>query len=96
MKRELPIPPETQGDDRATEMIRVWLAHNDLHVSLNLGMWKDAEDSEVDDVIGRIKMYRLRSNQNVPPRRVRFSVLGSVFQVLKFGAGVACESPSLF
>ena len=49
MKRELPIPPETKGDDRATEMIRVWLAHNDLHVSLNLGMWKDAEDSEVDE-----------------------------------------------
>jgi hypothetical protein len=49
MKRALDIPPETEGDDRATEMIRVWLAHNDLHVSMLLGMWSDAEDSEVDE-----------------------------------------------
>ena len=32
-------------------------------------------------VIGRIKVYRLRSNQNVPPRRVRFRVLCLVVQV---------------
>ena len=49
MKKPLRIPPETKGDNRATEMIRVWLAHKDLHVSLNLGMWQDAEDSEVDE-----------------------------------------------
>lgn len=49
MKRGLPIPRETEGDNRATEMIRVWLAHNDLHVWLNLGMWKGPEDSEVDE-----------------------------------------------
>lgn len=30
-------------------MIRVWLAHNDLHVTLLLGMWADAKDSEVDE-----------------------------------------------
>jgi hypothetical protein len=49
MKRELKIPPETSGDDRATEMIRVWLAHNDLHVSMLLGMWQDAEDCDIDE-----------------------------------------------
>lgn len=49
MKRQLPIPAATKGDERATEMIRVWLAHSDLHVSLNLGMWHDAEDSGVDE-----------------------------------------------
>ena len=47
--RELVIPPETEGDPRATEMIRAWLAHEDVHVSLLLGMWEDAEDSEVDE-----------------------------------------------
>ena len=47
--RDLPIPPETYGDDKASEMIRVWLAHNDLHISLLLGMWEDAEDSQVDE-----------------------------------------------
>lgn len=47
--RELDVPPETEGDPRATEMIRVWLAHNQLHVSLLLGMWEDAEDSQIDE-----------------------------------------------
>ena len=47
--RKLPIPPETKGDERATEMMRVWLAHNDLHVSLMLGMWEDAEDSMIQE-----------------------------------------------
>jgi hypothetical protein len=49
MKRALDIPPETEGDDQATEMIRVWLAHNQLHVSMLLGMWQDVEDSEIDE-----------------------------------------------
>lgn len=47
--RELDIPIETAGDDDATEMIRIWLAHQNLHVSLLLGMWEDAESSEVDE-----------------------------------------------
>ena len=47
--RELLRPPEITGDDEATEMIRVWLAHGDQHVSLLLGMWQDADDSELDE-----------------------------------------------
>ena len=47
--RQLDPPPAIDGDDRATEMIRVWLAHNQLHVSILLGMWADAEDSEIDE-----------------------------------------------
>ena len=50
MVRQLSIPPETAGDDEATEMIRVWLAHNELHLSLLLGMWADAEEAEDDAV----------------------------------------------
>jgi hypothetical protein len=42
-------PAEIAGDDEATEMIRVWIAHNRLHVSMLLGMWHDAEESEVDE-----------------------------------------------
>jgi predicted secreted Zn-dependent protease len=49
MPRPLVIPPETDGDEQATEMIRVWLAHSDVHVSLLLGMWEDAEDCDVDE-----------------------------------------------
>ncbi len=47
--RELNHPPEIAGDEKATEMVRVWLAHNQLHVSMLLGMWQDAEECEVDE-----------------------------------------------
>jgi len=47
--RSLDTPLEIDGDPEATEMIRVWLAHNDVHVSLLLGMWADAEDCDVDE-----------------------------------------------
>ena len=49
VKRELNQPPAIAGDEKATEMIRVWIAHNQLHVSMLLGMWEGAEDSEVDE-----------------------------------------------
>jgi len=49
MKRELNQPPEITGDEKATEMIRVWIAHNQLHVSMLLGMWQDAPESQVDE-----------------------------------------------
>lgn len=47
--RPLQVPSEIEGDERATEMIRVWLANNQLCVSLRLGMWQDAEDSGIDE-----------------------------------------------
>lgn len=47
--RELGPPPGIEGDESATEMIRVWLAHSQQHVSLLLGMWEDAEDKQVDE-----------------------------------------------
>ncbi len=47
--RELTIPTETTGDKNATEMMRLWLAHGNLHVSLLLGMWEDAEECNIDE-----------------------------------------------
>ena len=47
--RELTKPTGIEGDGEATEMMRIWLAHQDLHISLLLGMWADAEDSDVDE-----------------------------------------------
>ncbi len=47
--RSLCRPLAIDGDPRATEMIRVWLAHEDVHVSLLLGMWEDADGCEVDE-----------------------------------------------
>lgn len=48
--RELPIPPENDGDENATEMARVWLGIGTCNVSLLLGMYEDAEDCEVDEL----------------------------------------------
>lgn len=47
--RSLDTPQEIDGDPNATEMIRVWLAHDDVHLTLLLGMWADAEDSDVEE-----------------------------------------------
>ena len=47
--RELARPPEVEDDPKATEMIRVWIAHNDLHVSLLLGVWEDVEEWKVEE-----------------------------------------------
>ena len=49
MKRELIAPPEITGDENATEMIRAWVAHNQLHVSMLLGAWQDAQESQIDE-----------------------------------------------
>ena len=48
--RELPIPPENDGDEEATEMARVWLGNGSCNVSLLLGMYEDAEDCDVDEL----------------------------------------------
>jgi hypothetical protein len=47
--QELPRPAETIEDARSAEMIRVWFANEQLHVSLRLGMWNDAEDCQIDE-----------------------------------------------
>ena len=49
MIRELDRPTGIEGDDKATEMIRVWLANDALNVSLFLGMWEDSEECEIDE-----------------------------------------------
>ena len=46
---DLPVPPEALADDLAREMIRVWIADGDLHVSLCLGMYADDAESDVDE-----------------------------------------------
>jgi hypothetical protein len=47
--RSLATPLEIDGDPHATEMMRVWLAHDDVHLTLLLGMWADADDSDVEE-----------------------------------------------
>jgi hypothetical protein len=40
---ELPIPPATKSDMKAREVLRAWVANNDLHCSLEIGSWGDQE-----------------------------------------------------
>jgi hypothetical protein len=42
MDAELPRPDSIGGDPKATEMIRVWLAHNAPQIAIRLGMWHEA------------------------------------------------------
>jgi hypothetical protein len=48
--RELQIPDGVEGDNSATEMVRFWIANGAPHLSLLLGMYQDAEESEVDEL----------------------------------------------
>ena len=42
-------PPHTiEGDPTATEMLRLWAAHNQLMVSINIGCYEDSEHNEAD------------------------------------------------
>jgi len=43
--RELPIPDAATHDSNSAEMLRVWIADNGLHCSINIGMY--VETSEV-------------------------------------------------
>ena len=38
---ELPIPPIAVQDDRAFELLRVWVARGAQHVTLNANVWRD-------------------------------------------------------
>ena len=40
---ELPIPPAAKSDKKAREVVRAWVADNDLHCSLEVGSWGDKE-----------------------------------------------------
>jgi hypothetical protein len=40
---QLPIPPATKSDNKAREVLRAWVANNDLHCSMEIGCWGDHE-----------------------------------------------------
>jgi hypothetical protein len=37
----LPVPDDARKDPRSFELLRVWVANNDQHVSLQWGAWED-------------------------------------------------------
>jgi hypothetical protein len=48
--RELERPKGVDSDADATEMVRYWLANDEPHVKLLIGMYQDAEDCDVDEL----------------------------------------------
>ena len=46
---ELKIPEGAVDDPDAIEMIRVWIANKDIHVSMLLGMWEEASSGDIDE-----------------------------------------------
>jgi hypothetical protein len=46
MYGELPLPDSLAGDPNATEMVRVWSAHNAPQIAIRLGMWQEAGTDE--------------------------------------------------
>lgn len=43
MNGELLIPPAAEGDPKAVEVIRVWVAKGGQHVSINPLVWRDPQ-----------------------------------------------------
>ncbi len=41
MMKELPIPESARNDLNSIEVLRVWVAHQQQHVSLKIGVWND-------------------------------------------------------
>ncbi len=41
VKHQLAIPPGAAADAKAFELVRAWVAHGELHVSLQMGGWDD-------------------------------------------------------
>jgi hypothetical protein len=51
---ELIIPPAAFGDERAVEMLRLWIAKGKLHSSLNIGHWESHQGVEEDVAWGKV------------------------------------------
>jgi hypothetical protein len=51
---ELPVPPAAEADERAIEMLRVWIAGGRLHCVLNIGHWEQFQGVEEDVAWGKV------------------------------------------
>jgi hypothetical protein len=40
---QLRVPEAARTDAKSFELLRVWIAHQDQHISLRVGVWKDPE-----------------------------------------------------
>jgi hypothetical protein len=47
-RKSLPVPSPAKRDPNSVEMIRGWIAEDELHVALNIGLWEDNGKNEPD------------------------------------------------
>jgi Domain of unknown function (DUF5076) len=40
---QLRVPEAARTDAKSFELLRVWIAHHDQHISLRVGVWKEPE-----------------------------------------------------
>jgi hypothetical protein len=40
---QLRVPESARTDAKSFELLRVWIAHQDQHISLRVGVWKEPE-----------------------------------------------------
>lgn len=41
---QLRIPDSARTDPKSFELLRIWVAHQDQHISLRVGVWEDPTD----------------------------------------------------
>jgi len=61
---ELPVPPAAVADERAVEMLRVWIAGGGLHCALNIGHWERLQGVEEDVAWGKALADAIRHVAN--------------------------------
>jgi hypothetical protein len=61
---ELVIPPAALADERAVEMLRVWIAQGGLHCALTIGHWRRHQGVEEDVAWGKVLADAIRHIAN--------------------------------
>jgi hypothetical protein len=65
---KLPVPPATKSDKKAREVLRAWVANNDLHCSMEIGSWGDKEPQAwgilLTDVVRHVANALAEKGQN--------------------------------
>jgi Domain of unknown function (DUF5076) len=61
---ELIIPPAALADERAVEMLRVWVAEGGLHCALKIGHWRRHRGVDEDQAWGKVLADAIRHIAN--------------------------------
>ncbi len=70
-KEPLAIPAAAQRDPRSLEVLRVWIAEQDQHISLSFGMWDDPADwgTLLADLARHIADAHAEHDRNLDPEQ---------------------------